>query len=139
MHATARGFWAIVLGIGASPVISTPAAVAQGMTSAPGSLGGYGAASSGSFATLGSSGPIIPYAGNFGGFMPIALAVAAVFPSHSRGASATGSTRTLFCLSSTTGGLTSMSGGMGPGFVHGLVPFCPFGLQGGMGLGGGML
>ena len=125
MHATARGFWAIVLGIGASPVISTPAAVAQGMMNAPGSLGGYGAASSGSFATLGSSGPIIPYAGNFGGFMPYRMGGGSSLSFSSRGTSATGSTRTPFSLSSTTGGLTSMSGGMGRGFGDGLALFVP--------------
>ena len=87
---------------------------------------------------MGVGGPIIPYAGNFGGFMPYRMGGGSSLSFQSRGASAMESTRIPFSLSPMTGGMTSMSGGMGQGFGARTRAFSSFGSQGGMGLGGGM-
>jgi len=111
MHASSRRLWASFLLIGVSTTISTPSVEAQSM-SAPGSLGGYGAASSGSFAGMGSSGPIIPYAGNFGGFMPYRMGGGASLSLSTRGTSVMGSARSSFSLSPMSGGMSWRSAGM---------------------------
>jgi len=88
---------------------------------------------------MGAGGPIIPYAGSFGGLMPDRLDLGSGGLSFSsRNTSVMGSARTSFSLSPMTGGMTSISGGMGPGLGarSRILPF--FGSQGGMGLGGGM-
>jgi len=86
---------------------------------------------------MGVGGPIIPYAGNFGGFMPYRMGGGSSLSFSSRGTSAMGSTRTPFSLSQMTGGMTSMSGGMGQGFGARTRAFSSLGSQSGMGLGGG--
>ena len=137
MRVTLRGLLAGVLLIGESTAIGTPSAWAQG----PGSrstLGGYGATQSNSMASMGGGSPIIPYAGNFGGFMPYRMGGGSSLSFSSRGTSAMGSARTSFSLSPMTGGMTSMSGGMGQGFGARSRSLSSFGLQGGMGLGDGM-
>jgi hypothetical protein len=83
-------------------------------------------------------GPIIPYAGNFGGFMPYRMGGGSSLSFSSRGTSAIGSTRTSFSLSPMTGRMTSMPGGTGQSFGTGTRGFSFFGSQSGMGLGGGM-
>jgi hypothetical protein len=137
MRAVWRTFLATVLLIGSGSAISTSSAWAQSVGSRS-SLGGYGATASSSMASMGVGGPIIPYAGNFGGFMPYRMASGSSLSFSSRGASAMGSTRTPFSLSPMTGGMTSMSGGMGQGSGAPTRAFSSFGRQSGMGLGGGM-
>jgi len=88
-------------------------------------------------AGMGTGSPIIPYAGNFGGFMPYRMGGGSSLSFQSRGASAMESTRTPFSLSPMTGGMTSMSDGMGQGFGARARVFSSFGSQSGMGLGGG--
>ncbi len=113
-------------------------ASAQGLGSG-GSLGGYGGSMSSSASGMGMSGPVIPYAGKFGGFMPSRMG-GGTLSFQSRSTSAMGSSRTSFSLSSMSGGMSSMSGGMGGG-VRSLSTFGRqggMGLDGGMGLGGGM-
>lgn len=117
--------------------LTSPAA-AQGIGPG-GSLGGYGGSISSSPADMGMSGPIIPYAGKFGGFMPSRMGGGSL-SFQARGTSAMGSGRTSFSLSPMSGGMPSMSGGTGGG----ARTFSTFGRQGvmgtdgGTGLGGGM-
>ena len=89
------------------------------------SLGGYGATPGNSTAGIGVGGPIIPYAGNFGGFMPYRMGGRSSLSFQSRGASAMESTRTPFSLSPQTGGMSSAWGGMGRGFGARYSPFRP--------------
>ncbi|HEV3165823.1 MAG TPA: hypothetical protein VGZ22_17475, partial [Isosphaeraceae bacterium] len=112
--------------------VGTPRASAQDFGSG-GSLGGYGGSMSSSPSGMGMSGPVIPYAGKFGGFMPARMGGGSLsFPS--RDTSAMGTSRTSFSLSSMSGGMSSMSGGMGGGARS----LSSFGSRGGMGLDGGM-
>jgi hypothetical protein len=83
---------------------------------------------------MGMSGPVIPYAGKFGGFMPYRMGGGGSLSFQTRGISPIASGRTSFSLSPMSGGMSSMSGGLGPGSRT----FSSFGTQGGMGLGGGM-
>jgi hypothetical protein len=136
MRASWRAFLAGVILIGAGLTIGMPSARAQSLGSRT-SLGGYGATASGSMAGVGAGGPIIPYAGNFGGFMPYRMGGGGSLSFQSRGASAMESTRTPFSLSPLTGGMTSMSGGMRQGVGARTRPFSSIGSQSGMGLGGG--
>jgi hypothetical protein len=115
MRAALRRFLACVLLLWGGSVIGMPSAKAQSPGSRS-SLGGYGATASGSMASMGVGGPIIPYAGNFGGFMPYRMGGGSSLSFQSRGASAMESTRTSFSLGPMTSGTTSMSGGMGQGF-----------------------
>jgi hypothetical protein len=78
---------------------------------------------------MGMSGPIIPYAGKFGGFMPYRMGASSSLSFPSRSASAPGSNRTSFSLS-------PMSSGMGPGGFNGAPGAMRPGA--GMGLGGGL-
>jgi hypothetical protein len=114
MRAILRAFLAGVLLIGVHSAISIPSAWAQSLGSFS-SLGGYGATPGNSMASLGG-GPIIPYAGNLGGFMPYRMGGGSSLSFQSRGASAMASTRTSFSLSPMTGGMSSMSGSMDQGF-----------------------
>jgi len=88
-------------------------------------------------ASSGASGPIIPYAGNFGGFMPYRMGGGSSLSFSSRGTSAMGPARTSFNFSPMASGMTSMSGGMGQGLGARARTFSSFGLQGSMGLGDG--
>ena len=134
MRTAWRAFIAVVLLVGVGMVAGPPSACAQGLSTAR-SLGGYGATTSNSMAGMG--GPIIPYAGNFGGFMPYRMGGGSLSFS-SRGTSSMGSARTSFTLTPMTGGMTSMSGAMGQGLGARPRTSSSFGSQGGIGLGGGM-
>jgi len=117
-----------LLGIGVGQVMGSSPAHAQ----APGpigSLGGYGGSMTETGSGMGMSGPIIPYAGKFGGFMPYRMGAGGSLSFPSRSASALGSNRTSFSLS-------PMSGGTGQGFFNGAPS--AMGLGAGMGLGGGL-
>jgi hypothetical protein len=93
MQAALRQFLACVLLLWGALIIGMPSARAQGL-GAPRSLGDYGAASGSSMASMGTGSPIIPYAGNFGGFMPYRMGAGSSLSFQSRGASAMESTRT---------------------------------------------
>jgi hypothetical protein len=136
MRVTRRALLAGTLLTGLGMAIGAPSARAQG-SSTPRSLGGYGATSGNSMAGMGTGSPIIPYAGNFGGFMPYRMGGGSSLSFQSRGASAMESTRTPFSLAPMTGGMTSMSGGMGQGFGARTRALSTFGSQSDMGLGGG--
>jgi hypothetical protein len=138
MRSEIRSILAGALTVIAFQVVEVHTASAQGFGSV-GSLGGYGGAMSTSDTGMATSGPIIPYAGKFGGFMPSRMGGGSL-SFQSRGASSMGFSRTSFSLSPASGGMTSMSGGMG-GTARSLSSF---GSRGGMGLdrgwgtGGGM-
>jgi len=136
MRAALRRFLWCVLLIGGVMATGRPAVMGQGLGPRS-SLGGYGATASSSMASRGVGGPIIPYAGNFGGFMPYRMGGGSSLSFQSRGASAMESTRTRFSLAPITGGMTSNSDGMGQGFGARTRAFSSLGSQGGMGLGGG--
>ena len=130
MRASTRGVLACIFLIGGVLGIGTPPARAQGSGPA-GSLGGYGGSMTDVGSGMGMSGPVIPYAGKFGGFMPYRMGGSGSLSFQSRGAPAMGSPRTSF-------GLSPMSGGMGQGM--GTLPrfFPSSGMSGATGLGGGM-
>lgn len=102
--------------------------LALGATSAraQGSLGGYGGSMSSFDSGMGSSGPIIPYAGHYGGFMPSRMSGSSSLAFTSRGMSSVGSPRTSFRLSTMSGRMPStgsgMSGGPGGGGGMGQMP-----------------
>jgi hypothetical protein len=79
---------------------------ARAQSAGSGSLGGYGGSM-----TMGSSrsGSFIPYAGNYGGFMPYRMGGSSSLAFQSRGNSPMGSTRTSFSLSPMTGGMSLSS------------------------------
>ena len=89
-------------------------------------------------ASMGGGGPVIPYAGNFGGFMPYRMGGGSNLSFSSHGTSAMESTRTSFSLSPMTGGMSSMSGGLGQGLGSPPRTLSSFGSQGGMRIGGGI-
>jgi hypothetical protein len=136
MRLARRAFLASVVVIGGQLAIGTSSTSAQSLGSRT-SLGGYGATSGNSMASMGVGSPIIPYAGNFGGFMPYRMGGGSSLSFQSRGASAIGSTRAPFSLSPMSGGMTWKSVGMGQGVGARTSAFSSFGSQGGMGLGGG--
>jgi hypothetical protein len=136
MRAALRRFLSCVLLLSGVLVIGMPSAKAQSLGSRS-SLGGYGATSGNSMASMGGGGPIIPYAGNFGGFMPYRMGGGSSLSFQSRGPSAMESTRTPFRLSPMPGGITSMSGGMGQGFGARTRAVSSSGSQSGMGPVGG--
>jgi hypothetical protein len=112
---------------------ATPGAHAQSSSSFR-SLGGYGATAASPMASMGSSSPMIPYAGSFGGFMPYRMAAGSSSPVtfSARGSSVLESTRTSFRLS-------PMSSGMGMGSGPGTGLLAPLGSRGAMRLGGGVM
>jgi hypothetical protein len=120
---------------GTTLLIAVPPANAQSLGTSR-SLGGYGATGSGSMAGMASGSPIVPYAGNFGGFMPYRMGGGSSLSFLSRGTSAMGSARTSFSLSPMTGEMTTMEGGVGRGFGARARAVSSFGSQSGMGLGG---
>jgi hypothetical protein len=101
------------------------------------SLGGYGGSMTATASDTGMSGPVIPYSGQFGGFMPYRMGGGSL-AFQSRGTSPMTSVRTSFSLSSMSGGMSATSGGMGQGLGMGSRGFSPFGSTGVTGLGGGM-
>jgi hypothetical protein len=112
---------------------ATPEAHAQN-TSSVRSLGGFGATTNSPMASMGSSSPMIPYAGSFGGFMPYRMATGTSSPLSfaPRASSALQSTRTSFRLSPMSSGM-GMDSGLGSGL------FAPLRSQGAMRLGGGLM
>ena len=91
-----------VLSIALSQAMGTASAYAQG----PGSLGGYGASMAESGSGMGMNGPVIPYNGKFGGFMPYRMSGGSGSLSfQTRGDSAIGSNRTSFSLSTMSSGM----------------------------------
>jgi len=135
MRWTKNGLRALLIGI--TCLISVPLANGQSLGTSR-SLGGYGASGSSSMAGMAAGSPVVPYAGNFGGFMPYRMGGGSSLSFTSRATSAMGSTRTSFSLSPMTGGMTTMQGGMGQDFGTRTRVFSSFGSQSGMGLGGGM-
>jgi hypothetical protein len=86
---------------------------------------------------MGGSGPmIIPYGGMFEGFMPSRMGGGSPFSFRSRPTAAMESARTSFSLSPLSGGMSSMSGGLG-GSRAGTRAMSPLGSRGTMRLGGG--
>jgi hypothetical protein len=132
MRTVTRAILAGILGIGLGQILGTSAAQAQGPI---GSLGGYGGSMSDTGSGAAMSGPIIPYAGRFGGFMPYRMGTGGSLTFQPRGASSMRSSRTPFSLSPMSGGISSMSGGMGQGPGNGSRS--AMGVGTGMGLGGG--
>jgi hypothetical protein len=137
MRAPWRAFLASGLLIGAGLAVGPPSVRAQSLGSRS-SLGGYGATPGNSLASMGVGGPIIPYAGNFAGFMPVRTGGGSSLSFSSRGTWAMGSARTSFSLSPITGGMNSMSGGLGQGFGARSRSFPSFGSRSGMGKGDGL-
>ena len=86
-------------------------AKAQGLGSR-GSLGGYGGSVSPLSSNMGMSGPIIPYSGFFGGFMPSRMGENGGLSFQPRGGSTMGSMRSSFNLSTMSRGMSTMGGGM---------------------------
>src|SRR5260370_753656 len=132
----ARGIL-IFLGVGTTAGAST--AAAQTASTGEGrSLGGYGGSMTGAGSGTGMSGPVIPYAGRFGGFMPYRMGGSGSLSFQSRGTSSMGSMRTSFSLTPMSGGMSSMgsSGGMSQGFGARAPSF--FRSPGAIGSSGGM-
>jgi hypothetical protein len=112
---------------------ATPGAHAQS-TSSVRSLGGYGATATSPMASMGSSSPMIPYAGSFGGFMPYRMAAgtSSSLSFSPRVSLAPESARTPFRLS-------PMSSGAGMGSGPGNGSLAPLGLRDAMRFGGGVM
>jgi hypothetical protein len=123
------GVLAFVMG----QAFGTSAAHAQGL--ARGSLGGYGGEMSNLDSGMGMAGPVIPYAGKFGGFMPYRMGGSGSLSFQSRGTGAMGSMRTPFTLSPMSG-MSPMGGVMNQGL--GVRSSSFFGSPGAMGASGGM-
>jgi hypothetical protein len=87
--------------------------------------------------SIGGGGSMIPYAGNFGGFMPYRMGggTGGLYFSP-RNASVIGAGRAPFRLSPSSGGMPMTAGGMGQGFMAGRRAGGSLGLRGGMGFGG---
>jgi hypothetical protein len=132
MKAVWRAFMVGVHVVGAGIAVATPPAQAQGFN-ATRSLGGYGATASDSMASIGASSSFIPYAGNFGGFMPYRMGGGSSLSFSTRGTSTMEPSRTSFSLPSMSGGMTSMSGAIGKDSGARTRGFSSFGAQGGMG------
>jgi hypothetical protein len=118
----------------AAMALATPSAQAQGL-SASRSLGGYGAGSNDSTASIGANGSIIPYSGNFGGFLPYRMGGGSNLSFSSRGTSTMASGRTSFSLSPITGAMSSMQAAPGQGLGARPGGALPSGARGSMGLG----
>jgi hypothetical protein len=124
----------LVLSGGAFAIVP-PSACAQGYGSS-GMLGGYGAAAGGSSLNMTDRGPlVIPYGGQFGGFMPGRMGGGSVLSIRSGPGAAMGSGRPTFRLSPLSGGMSSMDG-RSVGGRPSIRATSPIGSAGGMGLGG---
>lgn len=76
-----------------------------------GSLGGYGGSALGQGSGMGmTSGPVIPYGGSFGGFMPFRMGGGGTLSYQQRGVSAMDRPRPSFSLSPMSSGMSTMSG-----------------------------
>jgi hypothetical protein len=102
--------WSVIFVMGLAWAMETPRVYGQTAGTSR-SLGGYGAASAGATASMGSSSPMIPYAGSFGGFMPYRMSGGgdSGLSISTRGSSLMESPRSSFSLA-------PMSSGMGSGF-----------------------
>jgi hypothetical protein len=134
MPATLGRLLAGVLLLAAVLALGTPSACGQGL-SAPPSLGGYGAAAGDSLTGMG--GPIIPYGGKFGGFMPYRAAGAGL-SFAARGPAAMGSARPSFALTPMSRGMDSKPGAVRGGLEARGRTDPSFGSQSAMGFGRGM-
>jgi hypothetical protein len=115
--------------------ILPPAVCAQGYDG-PGALGGYGAAASGSSLGMSDRSPlVIPYGGQFSGFMPGRMGGGSTLSFRSRPDAVMGSGRTTFSLSPLSGGMSSMNGGANR-YRPGAPATSRFGSRGATGLGG---
>jgi hypothetical protein len=132
MQSTWRVVRAVAVFLGVATTLGASTSVAQMAASGGQSLGGYGGSTTDTGSGMGMGGPFIPYAGKFGGFMPYRMGGGSL-SFQSRGTSPTGSGRTSFSLSPMSGGMSSMSGGLGAGSRT----FSSFGTQGAVGPGGG--
>jgi hypothetical protein len=88
-------------------------------------------------AGIGATGSIIPYAGNFGGFLPYRMGGGSNLSFSSRGTSTMASGRTSFSLSPMTGAMSSMKAPPGKGLGARPGGLLPSGSRGSMGLGSG--
>jgi|GEM_PF-2895923 len=122
-----------LIGVGATAGVRD----AKAQTGGPRSLGGYGGSMGAVDSGASMGGPVIPYGGAFGGFMPFRMGGGGSggLSFQPRGNSAMGGPRTSFSLSPMSGGMSPASGGMGQGFGAGARPFSSFGFGG---TGGGM-
>jgi hypothetical protein len=120
---------------GVALAIIHPPACAQGYGGS-GTLGGYGAAVSGSSLGMSDRTPlVIPYGGQFGGFMPSRMGGGSTLSFRSRPDAAMGSGRTTFSLSPLSGGMSSMNAGADR-YRPGARATSRFGSRGATGLGG---
>ncbi len=117
---------------------TTPARAQAARTGEGRSLGGYGGVMTEAGSGTGMSGPAIPYAGKFGGFMPYRMGGSGSLSFQSRGTSPMGSGRTTFSLSPPSGGMSSMSGGTSKGLAAPSRISSSFGPPGATGSGGDM-
>jgi hypothetical protein len=138
MRSTRRVLVAGVLLAGGALTIGTTPGSAQSLASRS-PLGGYGAASSAPMAAGASSSvAVIPFAGSYAAFMPYRTGGDNRLTFSVRGTSAMESTRTSFSLSSMTGAMSAMPGGVGLGYGVSPHVTSTFGSLRGMGLGAGM-
>ena len=130
MRSTWRVVWFGLTLIGAAATLGGLSAKAQMPSSVEGrSLGGYGGSITETGSDMGMSGPVIPYGGMFGGFMPYRMGGGSSLSFPTRGSSTPGSGRRSFSLS-------PMSGGMGGGFGAGSRMSSSFGSRTATGLDG---
>lgn len=123
MRAKAHFCWPAAILLAGSLALGGQTACAQRPATSA-SLGGYGASAGGSGMSMGSTSPIIPYAGTFGGFMPYRMVSGPGALSFSRRDSSTiGSLRTPLRLSPMPA-MTAAAGGMTAG--TGAGPFSSF-------------
>jgi hypothetical protein len=125
-----RAVRATLVALGTAAMIGASTVRAQSAAGDGRSLGGYGGSMTATGPGMGMGGPVIPYAGTFGGFKPYRMGSSSL-SFQSRGISPMASGRTSFSLS-------SMSGGMRPGLGMGSSTFAPLGSPGVMGPGRGM-
>lgn len=125
------GALSIVVGqtLGISP------ARAQGFN-ARDSLGGYGGSMSNLNSSMSMGGPVIPYAGTFGGFMPARMGETGGLRFEPRAGFLPGTRRTSFNMSTMSGGMSTMSGGIGQGFGSSARSLSNISSQATMGLSG---
>lgn len=134
MRGPSRPTLAGILTLGVALAFCTSSASAQGVGGSA-TLGGYGASMRFGVGSMG--GPIVPYAGKFGGFMPSRMGGGGGDLSFQRRPPSTMSPiRPSFSLSTMSEGMTATSGGMGRGPGSSGMSATP-GLGGGMRLGGG--
>ena len=130
MRSWARVILVVGLSLACLPFLGASPAGAQGLNTGD-SLGGYGGSMGAVGSNMSMSGPVIPYAGTFGGFMPARMEGSGGLRFQPRGGATLGSGRTLFRMS-------AMSGEMGSSMGSSVRSFTTLGSGGALGLGGGM-